>query len=280
MSELGNTTPVPLAPEVRVDSAATPQADSKPHAHPEIHWIWQVTLLSTVMGAMLALAYNTTVQVRRTGIGPKMGVASTILSAYQDNNARLQTDIKELREKIQNYEATKSSDTARVAALKAQLDELKQTAGFAPVTGPGVLVRLKDSPLTPLKGLTPEDLQAYIVHDVDINGVVSELKAAGAEAIAISGADPKKIQRVIAVTTARCVGPNVFVNNVHISAPYTVYAIGNADDLKSALELPNGFVDGRSLTYLKMIEIEKAEKIDIPGYEGGDPPKYARPEGS
>ena len=51
------------------------------------------------------------------------------------------------------------------------------------------------------------------------------------EAIAISGADKTQKQRVTALTTARCAGPGVKVNDAVFGAPYTIFAIGNPKGL-------------------------------------------------
>jgi uncharacterized protein YlxW (UPF0749 family) len=116
-----------------------------------------------------------------------------------------------------------------------------------------------------------------LIHDQDLNGLINELKAAGAEAIAISGADGKEFHRFVVTTTARCVGPAATVNGNSLSSPYTILAIGSPENLHSALDMPDGFVKTRALDILKMITIEEKQNLVLPEYAGSFSPKHARP---
>ena len=103
------------------------------------------------------------------------------------------------------------------------------------------------------------------------------MKAAGAEAIAISGADKSQKQRVTALTTARCAGPGVKVNDAVFGAPYTIFAIGNPKDLESQLRLQGGVLESSALAYLEMIRIVPRDEIEIPGYSGSMSFRTAHP---
>jgi uncharacterized protein YlxW (UPF0749 family) len=67
------------------------------------------------------------------------------------------------------------------------------------------------------------------------------------------------------------------VNGIQLSAPYTILAIGNSKELRSALEMPNGLLQNRALDLLKMIVIEEADELVLPEYTGSLNPQYARP---
>jgi uncharacterized protein YlxW (UPF0749 family) len=259
--------------------AAVDPAAVAPTARPSDHgWVWQVTALSGVLGVMLALAINTTTRIRNSGIPlNRFGVSAAILSTYKEQNENLQGEIQDLRRQINDLEQSANSTSQSTVLLKDQLQEIRTLSGLAPVQGPGLKILLRDSPEPRLKDLPPEEEESYLVHDVDINGLLNELKAAGSEALAISGADADNIQRVVVTTTARCVGPNAIINGTQISAPYTIYAIGNPKELRSALEMPKGYIQIRYLDVLKMIQIEEAANLVLPEYNGRFSPKYARP---
>jgi hypothetical protein len=149
-------------------------------------------------------------------------------------------------------------------------DQARLLAGLTAVQGPGVIVTLKDgkhranAPVAAILGT--------MIHDTDINQVVNELKAAGAEAIAVND------QRLVATSPIRCAGPTVLVNNVPQPPPYVIRAIGSAATMQAALNLPDG-VGYRSLRHLDpaMFRIETASQLILPPYRGSIQDRYARP---
>lgn len=258
--------------------AANPTAAPAARPASDHGWVWQVTALSIALGVMLALAIRTTERIRSAGLpGNRFGVSAALLSRYREQNERLQEEIKDLRRQVSQFEESVKDGSRSTELLKRQLQELKAMAGLAAVTGPGLKITLRDSPLQRLPDLERAEYESYLVHDQDINGLLNELKAAGAEALAISGADQKNMQRVVVTTTARCVGPTAVVNGVQLSAPYTILAIGNPKELRAALEMPDGFIQTRGLDILKMIVIEESSHLVLPEYSGSYSPRYARP---
>ncbi len=266
--------------EERTERIAGPQeqAPAVVRHSADLTWVWQVTALSVALGVMLALAIRTTSHRRRSGMPlSRFGVSAAILSTYKEQNEGLQKEIKELRRQVNKYEQSVQNDSRFTELLKRELQQLKAMAGLAPVQGPGIKVTLRDSTETNRAGLTPEDYETLLVHDQDINGLLNELKAAGAEALAISGANGENKQRVVVTTTARCVGPNAVVNGTQLSAPYTIWAIGDPKELRAALEMPNGFIQVRGLDVLKMITIQETQEIDLPEFTGSFSSRHARP---
>jgi uncharacterized protein YlxW (UPF0749 family) len=241
-------------------------------------WIWYVTALSVVLGIMLALAVRTTSHMNSAGFpASRFGISSAVFGAYKEQSERQQAQIEELNKKLRNYENSIDERIKSVEGLKKQFIEFKAAAGLAPVIGPGLKIQLRDSPKPPLPNLPPEELASYMVHDHDLNGLLSELKSSGCEAIAIAGADGKEFQRIVAMSSARCVGPTAVVNGVSLAAPYTILAIGNAKNLRRALEMPSGFIQTRGLDVLQMIVIEEDQHLVLPEYSGSFGLKHARP---
>lgn len=66
---------------------------------------------------------------------------------------------------------------------------------------------------------------------MDILHIVNILNNAGAEAIAING------QRVVSNTGISCIGVVIKVNEEKIGSPYIISAIGNQDNLESAINM-------------------------------------------
>ncbi|MDQ2800088.1 MAG: DUF881 domain-containing protein, partial [Armatimonadota bacterium] len=169
-------------------------------------------------------------------------------------------------------------DAGRPAPLpgRATSDSLAQAnflAGLTPVQGPGVVVTLSDSKKPMLKGfqMPPGVASPSIIHDTDIEAVVNELKAAGAEAIAVND------QRLIANSSVRCVGPVVQVNNVPQAPPYIVKAIGDPTVLQKALNVSGSAAEQIRYFDPAMIRLGPTQHLTLPAYQGGIPNRYARP---
>lgn len=234
-------------------------------------WVWQVTALSLVLGSMLALALQTEYRLQdRVG---RFGVRARIAAGLKDQNERLQEEVLDLRARTTKYESQLSQRTDATAELGKELREAKLEAGLVPVVGSGLVITLRDSPLK----VPAEASQNAIVHDSDVNLILSELKTAGAEALGIAGADAERIQRVTYRTSVRCIGPGMDVNDTRLGGPYRIYAIGNPKELRAQLEMRDGVVDKLELDTLQMIQIKEEANVQIPAYSGSFSFKYAKP---
>jgi len=216
------------------------------------------SIVSIALGVLLALGIRT--QQTYTPILPTSNPRelSAIFKDLQDTNKKLQEEIKALRNTITDYEEKLSSGKGAIQTLNEQLQIVKMQAGLTGVMGPGVVVTLADSSY---RAPSPELQGLYIVHDYDLLQLVNELKAAGAEAIAING------QRLSFYSAIRCVGNVIQVNGVPIASPYRIEAIGNPEVLLSGLKIPGGILDLFASSGLK-VEIKKVEQMVLPPYSG------------
>jgi uncharacterized protein YlxW (UPF0749 family) len=229
-------------------------------------WVWQVTILSVLLGALFAASVRTEQRTFEVGRfpGTRLGQRQMI-TEMEKTNLDLRAEILSLREKNTAYEAAISSNESASRILNEQLQAVKVSAGLVAVHGPGVTVTMDDSRQKPPSGMEFD----YIVHDSDIRTVVNELWIAGAEAISING------QRVVASTGIRCPGPVTQINGVPISPPYVIKAIGPADTLESALKVYGGVLDEYS-PYLR-IKVERAPDLLVEAFSGGTQLRYAVP---
>jgi uncharacterized protein YlxW (UPF0749 family) len=113
-------------------------------------------------------------------------------------------------------------------AQRVNRDEF--AAGQVPVHGPGLVVTLREPPAanpspSPGRGGAGAGGPANILGDRDVRSMVNELWHDGAEAIAVNGI------RLTPTSAIRVAGQTVLVDFQPIGAPYTVEAIGAADDL-------------------------------------------------
>ena len=229
-------------------------------------WIWHVTILSAILGLLLAAAVRTEQRGFEDGAIPltRIGQREAIV-ALQKKNLDYRKEILDLREKNTVYEANIASNQSAGKILNQQLQEMKVKAGLVPVEGPGVVVTLSDSKRKAPPGLEMD----YIVHDMDVRTVMNELWLAGAEAMSING------QRVVLSTGVRCGGPTNMVNGVPVTAPFVIQAIGASETLTSALNMPGGAKD--ELGAFIGFEVKADEKVEIEAYSGSTQLKFAKP---
>ncbi len=263
------------AAEKSIDPPA-PGAVSAQAVRRDNAWIWQVTMLSVLLGGMLALAVRTTEQSRTTpGSSSRLGLLAALIDREKQESEGLQQEVAALRRRHGELLAEAQGGTQTAKDLKSAFDAVKELAGLSAISGPGLNITIRDSPDAPPENVPFEE---YLVHDQDLNHIISILKTSGAQHLAVSGADSERLQRVVVSTTARCVGPTAVVNGTYLAAPYHILAIGDAQRMRAALDEPDGYVRGmRELDKKKMIEIVDHEKIDLPEYSGKLQARYAKP---
>jgi uncharacterized protein YlxW (UPF0749 family) len=126
-------------------------------------------------------------------------------------------------------------------------------AGLIPVSGKGIVITMEDALAT-----GELDIEDYIIHDSDVNAILDELKANGAEAISING------ERVIFSTKPVCAGPTISVNESRYPPPYVIKAIGDPDVLYEAIDTM------ADVAFMRLadirISIEKQDQIVVDKY--------------
>ena len=112
---------------------------------------------------------------------------------------------------------------------------LMALAGYAPLSGEGVVVTLGDRKTSSLKGRT--GVIPGLVHDYDVLSVVNELRFAGAQGISVGGV------RLTNQSSINCVGPRLLVGKVRLSIPVRIEAVGNAALLNAHLGMKGGILN-------------------------------------
>lgn len=224
------------------------------------------------------------------GVAAVLAIAGLLFSA----NARISSgDAREARDLpglVQAQLGRAQVAQAEVSNLRAEVDQLTDqqataapqdssgsqqlavTAGWVPVTGPGVEVRLTDAPAGAARPdwATNDDL---VVHQQDVQAVMNALWAGGAEAMALQD------QRVVSTSAFRCVGNVLYLQGQVYSPPYVVRAIGDADAMMAALDaspelkIYREYVDAVGLGW----SVTSVDDMLLPGYNGPAELSYATP---
>lgn len=175
-------------------------------------------------------------------------------SELADEVVRLSADV--------DARAAGAAGTPEGQEARQRIAAAADPAGQTPVSGQGLSVTLDDAPVESRDlDVLPDDL---VVHQQDVQAVVNALWRGGATAMQIMD------QRVIATSAVRCVGSTLILQGRVYSPPFTITAVGDPQQLRSALD-----ADPRVQTYRSWVElvglgyvVEELPEVTVPAYEG------------
>jgi len=224
-------------------------------------------LVAFVLGILLSLQLNS-----RPSPAPADGrdhAAETIRRLEKEQEG-LKARIGQLRQELAAYQQQTASTTDLLEELRAELSRQKAMAGLVPVEGPGVVVKLDDSPRQSIP--VGQDASAYIVHEYDLRDVVNLLWMAGAEGIAVNE------ERVVASTSIYCVGSTVMVNDTRLSPPYVVRAIGNPAQMEVFVQNPSHLAElkEKARRHGLIFAFSRSSAVKLPAYQGSFALRYVR----
>lgn len=216
-------------------------------------YYWAILIVAMVFGLMLAFQFRA-----QDGINDPAIERTTKLNAELEQKKK---DLADLQAKVENLRLSLEKEASRpeLAALRRDLKAAGILAGVTPVKGPGIEVTLNDSNIALKPDQNPN---LYVLHDEDVLKVLNELKAAGAEALAIND------QRMVATSEIRCIGPTILTNgNKRLAVPFVIKAVGDPDTLYNSLFMKGGVAENLKYWGIQ-INAKKVKEIHIPAYSG------------
>lgn len=169
-----------------------------------------------VVGFLFVVASTGVDEARREGEPRRSGLV-TLIRDRQGEVDRLALELAGVRSRLLSARGRVSR---RSAGDARRARGIEMQAGTLAVEGPGVEVVLSDSERRTGNPRPAGEAAALAVHDVDVQLVVNELWAAGAEAVAVNG------HRLVATSPIRGAGETVTVNFRPLVPPFRVLAIG------------------------------------------------------
>jgi len=232
----------------------------RPKAARTILWRSVMAVLLALIGFLVVTQIKTEWRIKRTLRIPstQLGELAVALRRQEHTRAVLETKVVELRARLAEYQKAAAESRTAAAGMNRQLQDLRALVGLTPLQGPGVVVTLTDSTRPPKPG---EDPNKTILHYSDIAGVVAELWAAGAEAIAVNG------ERVISSTGINCVGTTILCNTKRMAPPYVITAIGDSRSLAQYLRRPGGALEMLA-AFDFPVRVTPYARVDVPPYRG------------
>ncbi|NLU84982.1 DUF881 domain-containing protein [Rhodococcus sp. HNM0569] len=218
-----------------------------------------------VVVLLVALGVAIATQVRTAGSDDALDSATpadllVVLDGLNQREAALRQEITELETTLDELGDGETS----AAALEQARDRLAQLSiqiGTAPASGPGLTATITD----PARGVGSD-----VVLDV-----VQELRAAGAEAIQIAGADGRPVRIGVDSWVSGSAGA-LTLDGQAIAAPLTVTAIGDPPTLAAAMNIPGGVVDHVARVGGRMT-LEQSDALTVGALRETKPRQYAQP---
>jgi len=232
-------------------------------------WQVPVAIASLLLGIAVSLQFRTNSGTPSPSSAQRSDLLAQLKTIETERN-RLSTELAESRDRMAEIERTLGQGKSLHQELLSQFDGARLQAGLIGLKGPGIVVRMSDSPRQPAADEIPYD---FIVHDIDLSVLVNELWASGAEAVEVNG------QRIVARSSIRCVGPTVLVNANRVASPFIIKAIGDVDHLEGGLKMPGGFVDSMSRLTSNggEVVISRMRELQVVAYQGSLIYRYAVP---
>ncbi len=234
-------------------------------------WVVPVSLMCLVLGLMFSMAWlrkeNRVSRVPNLSSDQQKRYLE--LAADPDKYAQMSGQLQKLMSDKTRLENAVANQSGNAKVLNESLQDLKLFAGLTEVEGTGVIVTLRDFNKSQISSPFITDVDRTI-HDGDVLKVVNELFASGAEAISVNNL------RVTAMSSYRCVGTTILVNDVKIASPVKIRAIGEVDTLLGAMTLPGGELALIKQTDASMAAVESAKYLRLPAFTGSTSHRVAK----
>lgn len=228
-----------------------------------------ILIMCAILGIVLSLQFRV---VQGNYLGGRIPSQRLVelkseLKKAQDEKEKLKAERDKYTKNLEEIEKAASEDSTIIKRLNEELEKYKKVSGYTSVKGPGIEVVVDDPP----KDLEYSYNNSVIMSNYDyLLMIVNFLNSAGAEAISIND------QRIVANTEIQLAGSSLRINSVPTAPPYYIKAIGNADTLKSSLDLRFGIVERMRSDWNLQVDIKEFDEIIIERYNGIINYKYLR----
>ena len=188
-------------------------------------WAISIAAALAVIGFVGAAQWNSSL-ARQEFVTSAQRVLVTEAEQLQRQQEALRAEFELAEDRVRTFQERSEGSRSELAALNEALAVARLASGLDAVRGPGAVVEIADSQRPVPAGESPTN---YIVLVDDIRDIVTALWASGAEAITISGGATEGgplAERLVSSTSIYGAGSAILVNDVPLSPPYRIEAIG------------------------------------------------------
>jgi len=240
-------------------------------------WAISIAAALAAIGFVGAAQWNSSL-ARQEFVTSAQRVLITQAEQQQLEQERLRDEIEEAETRVRSFQQRDEGSATALERLNQELAAARLSTGLAPVHGPGLVLEIADSQREVPVG---ESATNYIVLVDDLRDIVTALWASGAEAISVLGGltEGPPAERLVASTSIYGAGSAILVNDVPLSPPYRIEAIGS-DGLRDRFLANQGFltrVERRIDVYSLQFASEARDDLTLPGFIGNTRLRWGAP---
>lgn len=218
---------------------------------------FSISVVCIILGIMLAIQFRTTQDIRSSAQYERADDLMKRIMQVEKERTALEDQVHDLRQPPGDDAAAKD------------LERIKIGAGLVPLQGTGIIITIDNTK----QALSPSNKNPNLsqIRDEDILKILNELRAAGAEAIAINN------QRLIATSEVRTAGSFISINNKNFATPFEIKAIGDPVALENALKIRGGIIETIQFWGIQVV-IKQSTVVELPAFKGTFRFQYAHPD--
>ena len=193
-------------------------------------WTLPLTIVFLFIGILISLQFqsqsllSSDLSVQRT---------ETLIAMVRDLSGKRQqlaAEVLDLNSRLNVQRQNSEDEKVLYDSLSKELVKLQKLTGQIPLEGPGI-------------SITIEKIMPILY--IDIIQFINELWSSGAEAISVNQFRITQNSSVFYTESENVM--SVTVNNIVLSYPITIKAIGSTNNLEKALTIPGGIMDKLAL---------------------------------
>ena len=241
-------------------------------------WAISIAAALAAIGFVGAAQWNSSL-ARQEFITSAQRVLVTEAEQLQRQQEVLRADIEEAEDRVRTFQERSEGSRSELEALNEALSVARLASGLDPVRGPGAVIEIADStrPVPPGESATN-----YIVLVDDVRDTVTALWASGAEAITIAGGAAEggpPAERLVSTTSIYGAGSAILVNDVPLSPPYRIEAIGPDGLHEQFLAHPSYLarLKERIDAYGLQFASEARDELNLPAFIGNTRLRWGAP---
>ncbi len=213
-----------------------------------------VAVVAFVLGVLVVVQLRA--QAGSTGIAALSAQDLTVLVAnLNERNDQLRGEVASLERELATLTSNQSRGDASIDEIRADLARVRAYAGLDPVTGPGVTITISG----PIDG-------------PGLEGLINELRTAGAEAIA---AGPVRFVPGVVVVGAP---GQAAVDGVSLGSDFELSAIGASEQLTGSLTRSGGIIAQLAATQPDVVVVvTPMDRLELPATDRDLLPIHGQP---
>lgn len=216
-----------------------------------------VALICALMGFFLVTQFRGTQSYSHSLSEQSEQDLGQIIRDLSFETDTLRSEVTDAQIRLYKYEGEMASRKTILNEAAQNLDNLKILAGLTPVAGQGIEIAVID--------------KKRILTGSDLLGIIEELRAGGAEAIALNS------KRVIATAALEKKKGSIYMNGARLTPPFKIKALGNSEILYQAVTLPGGIRDALSSLEGVSFFVYRQDALNIPAANQKKNYHYAMP---